>query len=232
MEYLKDIIVERPPVTYIGPTAKRDSRELMSIISGFVKRDAYVLDLGCGAREQAAPIEYLGYRYLGVDISNPASDMLADAHSLPFRSGAFDCILSYAVLEHLHNPYIAIREIERVLKPGGIFVGTVSQGEPFHDSYFHHTPWGLISVIETTEELKILRLWDSMDTLSALARMGRYPKIIKGLIKLVDVIHSAMPFLAPRKLSWPAREQRIDKLFRAGSVCFVIQKHGLKSENV
>ena len=126
---------------------------------------------------------------MGIDISGNSADILANAHALPFKSDAFDFILAYAVLEHLHNPYISIQEIERVLTPGGIFIGTVSQGEPFHSSYFHLTPWGLISLIENTGSLHILRLWDSMDTLLALARMGRYPKIIRSAVKMVDLIH-------------------------------------------
>ena len=75
----------------------------------------------------------IGYRYVGVDYSSSSADLLADAHSIPFGDNTFECVFSYAVLEHLHLPFLAIREIERVLSPSGLFVGTVSQGEPFHD---------------------------------------------------------------------------------------------------
>jgi SAM-dependent methyltransferase len=224
--HLEHIVIERPAVTYNGPQAQRDSRELMSIIQCFVASGGAVLDLGCGPRDQAVPLQYLGYCYVGVDISGSSADLLADAHALPFRDEAFECVLSYAALEHFHAPYIVIREIERVLTPGGIFVGTVSQGDPFHSSYFHMTPWGLIKLVENAEKLRILRLWDSMDTLSSLARIGRYPKIIRGVLKVVDLIHASMPFLAPRRLRWPEREKNLDRLFRGGSICFVIQKAG------
>jgi len=216
--------IERPCITYDGPQAQRDSRELMSQIQVYLKEKSCILDLGCGPRDQAICIEYLGHDYVGVDYYNPAADILACAHALPFKSNSFDCILSYAVLEHLHNPFIAINEIERLLKGGGIFLGTVSQGEPFHDSYFHHTPWGIISLIDSAKKMRIRKLWDSMDTLASLARMGRYPRIIKGLIKAIDWIHIKNPYLSSRKIKWSEREKRLDKLFRAGSVCFVVQK--------
>jgi SAM-dependent methyltransferase len=182
------------------------------------------LDLGCGPRDQAVPIDHLGHKYVGIDISNAAADILADAHSIPFKSMTFDCVLSYATLEHLHNPFLAITEVERVLKPGGIFVGTVSQGEPFHASYFHHTVWGLISLVTAATSMSILRMWASGDTLGSLARMGRYPKVIKSLLRALNLINEKVPYLAPRKMKWSQEEKRLDELYRAGSICFVMQK--------
>ena len=145
-DILEQINIGPPQITYDGPLAQRDSRELLSEMIKSVPTNGRILDLGCGPRDQAKPIEYLGYRYVGVDYSNPSADLLADAHSIPFSDNSFDCVFSYAVLEHLHSPFMAIREIERVLRPGGLFIGTVSQGEPFHASYFHHTTWGLVSL--------------------------------------------------------------------------------------
>jgi ubiquinone/menaquinone biosynthesis C-methylase UbiE len=111
------------------PPAQRDSRELISEMIGSVLPNGRVLDLGCGPKDQAKPIESVGYRYVGVDYSSSLADLLADARSIPFRDSTFECVFSYAVLEHLHSPFLAIRKIERVLSPNGLFVGTVSQGE-------------------------------------------------------------------------------------------------------
>ena len=221
---LENINTDIPRITYDGPSALRDSSGLLSEVARYIRSGACLLDLGCGPRDQAIPVRYLGYRYVGIDYSDPAADILGDAHAIPFISGIFDCVLSYAVLEHVHNPFVAIREIERVLKPGGIFVGTVSQGEPFHDSYFHHTAWGLISLIESTVSLRIERLWDSMDTLESLARMGRYPKIIRAMLKAIERFHNQIPCLAPRRMKWSRKQKRLDKIYRAGSICFVMQK--------
>lgn len=215
-----------PVIVYQGPSAIRDSRELMSELSARVKAGGAVLDLGCGQRDQFIPLNYLGYRYVGFDYSNPAADFLADAHAIPFKSDSFDCVFSYAVLEHLHNPFIAIREIDRVLKSGGVFIGTVSQGEPFHDSFFHHTPWGLLSILVSAPRLKLTKLWASGDTLRALGRMGRYSRIVKRLLAAVDLLNSKAPWLTPRKMRWPQKQKELDKLYRAGSLCFVIQKSG------
>lgn len=221
---LSSIDTNRPNMTYDGPLAQRDSRELMSEVMHRLPSGGDLLDLGCGPRDQVAPLEYLGFRYVGVDYGNPAADFLADAHSLPFKDGSFDCVFSYAVLEHLHNPFIAAHEVLRVLKPSGWYIGTVSQGEPFHSSYFHHTPWALVSLIGATPGLRIVRMWESADTLASLASMGRYSRVIKGALTVVDWIAGRCTWLTPRKMRWPEKDQQLDRLYRAGSLCFSIQR--------
>jgi ubiquinone/menaquinone biosynthesis C-methylase UbiE len=227
-DYLDNVVIDKPLISYKGPTAQRDSSELVSEMQNYLQNNSYVLDLGCGPRDQVIPIEYLGYKYVGVDFSNPAADFLADAHALPLKSKSFDCVMSYAVLEHLHNPFIAIKEIERILKPNGVFIGTVSQGEPFHESYFHHTAWGIFSLISTVTNMKIRRLWSSVDTIKSLSRMGKYPRVIKILLLILDWIHKKMPYLSPRKLNWSQYYKKLDELYRSGSICFVIQKSSEK----
>lgn len=137
------IDVGRPRPTFQGPRGQRDATELLSVMQQMRSHPGRVLDLGCGPKDQAVPITTLGHEYVGVDISSGAADIRADAQALPFQSESFDFVFSYAVLEHVRNPFVALQEVNRVLKPGGIFCGTVSQGEPFHNSYFHPTAlWG------------------------------------------------------------------------------------------
>jgi SAM-dependent methyltransferase len=225
-QVLSDCLVERPANTYAGPSALRDSSELFSAVSASFTNGNALLDLGCGPRDQALPAQHFGLRYVGVDFSSSTADILADAHALPFQEHSFDLALSYAVLEHLYNPFLAVREVTRVLKPGGLFFGTVSQGEPFHNSFFHHTSWGLLHVCQGAG-LRVNRLWYSYDTLRALAVMGRYPKLGRFLISLVDRFLDAAPALSPRKhFRWSRREREIDALHRAASICFVAQRPG------
>ncbi|HET8775929.1 MAG TPA: class I SAM-dependent methyltransferase [Thermoanaerobaculia bacterium] len=221
---LGDVPVGRPVPLYTGPPAQRDSSELFSAASAWLRSGAALLDLGCGPRDQSTPAQHYGLRYAGIDYSSPAADLLGDAHAIPFRDGTFDAVLSYAVFEHLHNPYLAAAEVARVLRPGGIFFGVVSQGEPFHESYFHHTTLGVLAILGFAG-LAPQRLWPSYDTLHSLATMGRYPRPQRLLIELVYRFGRAVPFLAPRKFfRWPEREKQIDELHRAAGIAFVAEK--------
>ncbi|MBL8849797.1 MAG: methyltransferase domain-containing protein, partial [Planctomycetaceae bacterium] len=191
---LEGITVGPPKIVYDGPCPGRSPQLVFSALAAHCGRGSRLLDLGCGPRDQAEPAAHMSYEYLGIDYSNAKADLLADAHALPFAGGSFDAVLSFAVFEHLHNPFLAIREVSRILKPGGVFVGVVSQGEPFHESYFHHTAWGVIALAASTGELDVAQMWPSRDTLLALARMSRYSKVVKLSLRMLDVFNRNTPF--------------------------------------
>jgi SAM-dependent methyltransferase len=221
---LQQLDYGRPRLTYDGPRAERDSRELFSALQHARSSPGDLLDLGCGPRDQAGPAKYLGYRYVGIDLFSDAADIRADAHALPFLPGSFDVVFSYAVLEHLHNPFLGLAEVRRVLRPNGIMVGTVSQGEPFHASFLHHTTWGLASVARFAG-LSLERVWPSRDTLVALGSMGRYPLPVRWGLRMLATVDSRLPMLAPRRwLRWSPEEKLKDACDRAGSLCFVLRR--------
>src|SRR5206468_11528598 len=60
----------------------------------------------------------LANAHLGV-MGLPGRAFLADAESLPFGPGSFDRVSSNGVLHHTPGIDIALREIQRVLRPGG-----------------------------------------------------------------------------------------------------------------
>lgn len=232
LEGLTSLAAGRPRITYDGPRAERDSAEIFSPVTSQLQKGQAMLDLGCGPRDQAVVAEHLGLRYVGIDYASPRADVLADAHAIPFRADTFDVVLSYAVLEHLYNPFLAAGEVARVLRPGGLFIGTVSQGEPFHDSYFHHTTWGVLSVFSSAG-LGVQRLWPSYDTLRSLSQMGRYPVAIRAGLRTLDWVHESAPFLSPRKaMRWSESARRVDELHRAASICFVAARPGGSRDSV
>ncbi len=52
-----------------------------------------------------------------VDTYHP--DIVGDIHNLPFDANTIDAIFCLAVLEHVENPFKAVDEMHRVLRPGG-----------------------------------------------------------------------------------------------------------------
>jgi SAM-dependent methyltransferase len=95
-----------------------------------------LLDIGCGWGRWSLAAARLGYTPVGMDPSLEtiraarrvaeqlgirASYLIGDARYLPFTSGAFDAVFSYAVLQHLSKVEVrqSVNEIARTLKEGG-----------------------------------------------------------------------------------------------------------------
>lgn len=65
--------------------------------------------------------------YTTTDLNSPLADVKADICNLPFADNSFDVILCNHVLEHIPNDTKALKELYRVLKPGGWGVFQVPQ---------------------------------------------------------------------------------------------------------
>ncbi len=65
------------------------------------------------------------------------TDLLADAHRLPFADGAFDAVLALNAFEHYRDPIRAAREIFRVLRPGGRILIRTAFLQPLHEAPWH-----------------------------------------------------------------------------------------------
>ena len=129
----------------------RELRDLLPRLSG------EVVDLGCGRMPYRALVP--AARYVGVDLDTPvtrelaAADILYDGRRLPLAAGSFDGALCSQVLEHVFTPEEFLREIARVLRPGGWLVLTVpfvwDEHEQPHD-YARYSSFGLRALLERT----------------------------------------------------------------------------------
>ncbi|HEU4587397.1 MAG TPA: methyltransferase domain-containing protein [Gemmatimonadales bacterium] len=61
----------------------------------------------------------LGSEYVTIDRYDPTVSLQCDLLSLPFPDASFDAILCYHVLEHVDDDRRAMRQLRRVLRPGG-----------------------------------------------------------------------------------------------------------------
>src|SRR5207249_3560370 len=79
-----------------------------------------VLDVGCGVKPYYPFFRPYASEYVGVDVvENPAADLQGAVESLPAEDGSFDLVLCIQVLEHAEDPAQGVRELRRVVAPGG-----------------------------------------------------------------------------------------------------------------
>jgi len=92
-----------------------------------------ILDLGCGVGGMLAQLEEYG-RVIGTDVTLKGLQHCAARH-FPrlvasngpagcFRDGSLDCITAFDALEHITDDTGTLREIRRMLKPGGLLVAS------------------------------------------------------------------------------------------------------------
>lgn len=85
-----------------------------------------VLDVGGRVQPYRPLITTGGMRYIAVDLRTTSLvDVIADAGRLPFTDGQYDLVICTQTIQYVANPFEAMAEIRRVLKPGGFMLLSV-----------------------------------------------------------------------------------------------------------
>jgi SAM-dependent methyltransferase len=87
--------------------------------TNFYKDNLRVLDVAPTRLFQQQCRKLANIEYISVDIDSPLAMMRVDITDMPFPDSSFDCIICYHVLEHIVDDRQAMRQLYRVLKPGG-----------------------------------------------------------------------------------------------------------------
>jgi len=195
-----------------------------------------VMDLGCGPGDSVDFFRSIdeSIDWVGVDLEqSPEVDrrkrvdadfVSFNGTDLPFEKDHFDIIYCNQVFEHVRHPAALLKEIERVLKPGGYFVGSTSQLEPYHSySVWNFTPYGFQLLTEEAG-LRLIEVRPGIDALTLIVRRGlRRHKVFSRWWERESPLNKLIGLVGKiRKQSH--QEINATKLLFCGQFCFIVQK--------
>jgi SAM-dependent methyltransferase len=219
-----------PPVRYPRNGAFQGGNRLSRTLSTHLPPagpNDVLFDLGCGDTQVGAHLaRQRGYEYVGGDIYGRDASALVDAHALPFASESIAACCTFAVLEHVRVPQLVAAELRRVLRPGGVLIGSVAFLEPYHaGSHFHHTHLGTHEALSVAgfEQIQVEANadWRASDALYGMytARgipFGRYLRpLFRPTLRLLT-----------RSTRWTTRRQPDELLLMTAGYRFVARRPG------
>lgn len=117
------------------------------------------LVIGAGFRVSEYQARFPTTRWLVTDVEATfGATVVGDVTALPVADASQDLVLCEHVLEHVVDPLTAAREIERVLRPGGIALITTPFNYPWHGGYidfYRLTPAGYLTTFRNLEPVHV-----------------------------------------------------------------------------
>ena len=170
---------------------------------------ARALDLGADKSPYRDLLQSRGYEVRTLDITRDGgADYAGTAEATGLPDASFDLVLCTQVIEHCMNPWAAVREIHRILKPGGYLVVSAPHVWFFHPHPTDHWRFtqegmahlcreaGLVPVTMLAQGGSVLTLCQVLNFL-AYGVLGRAGAPLYGAINLIAAIGDR---LAPNQL--------------------------------
>jgi SAM-dependent methyltransferase len=134
-----------------------------------------VLDVGCGVKPYEPFFAPFTDAYVGVDaIESPHAELLGRVEALPVEDESVEVVLCNQVLEHCDDPALAVRELFRVLVPGGVALASTHGVQVYHpapDDLWRWTHAGLGRLFEQNAEWAAVTVTPGAGTTACLAML-------------------------------------------------------------
>jgi len=99
-----------------------------------------ILDVGSGLKPYYPFFEPFAEAHVGIDLT-PSADLQGKVEALPVEDASFHVVLCTQVLEHCDDPGQAVRELRRVVKPGGRVLASTHGTMVYHPAPHDHWRW-------------------------------------------------------------------------------------------
>jgi len=114
-------------------------RMVRRVVEKLASHDATILDIGCGAGGLHHVVAPLFHRYIGCDVveypgfPKGAEFIKVDLETgnVPLPTGSVDVAIAVETIEHLESPRALLREMSRVVRPGGYVIVTTPNNLSF-----------------------------------------------------------------------------------------------------
>lgn len=147
------------------------------------------LDLGGGRafqkRLSGARALFEGKRFYSLDLSpERGPDIVGDIQRLPLADGSIEGIVCLSVLEHVPDPWRAVSEMHRILKPGGRALVHVpflhpDHGTPTLPDYHRFTSDGVRRLFRFFSRVEVEALDDYVEAVAKMATGFRVPRLAR-----------------------------------------------------
>lgn len=182
---------------------------LLNLMQSGVAEKGSVTDLSPGM----VKVALRNAENLGLDVDG----RVADAEKIPYDDNTFDLVVGHAVLHHIPDVELALREVLRVLKPGGrfIFAGEPSTIGDFYARWMSRATWAITTNVTRFGPLQSWRRsQEELDESSRAAALEAVvdihtfdPDELAGIARSAGAakVSTATEELAAAMLGWPVR---------------------------
>lgn len=190
----------------------------LEYLSSILPASGTTLEVGAGSGRLSCLLAMAGYRTVCLDSSREALQsartnyesirsegrfVAGDGGTLPVRDGSFDVVLSTGLLEHFEDPSPIVREMVRVLKPGGLFYSDIV---PKKFSLFRSLDWtGNVKRAVTGERIE--EMYERSFTQAEILDMLKEQGLAQARVFPAGVVPPYLPVLSrfQRLKEWEVR---------------------------
>lgn len=123
--------------TFPGYNLNKQHEATLATVAAHLQGSGRILDVGCGAGFTALALADMGYQVSGIDLAPKMIERaqheaglrglnidfrVSGAESLPYEAAGFDAVIALGLMGNLREDQPTLREMYRVLKPGGLLV--------------------------------------------------------------------------------------------------------------
>jgi SAM-dependent methyltransferase len=166
-------------------------------IKDIASNSRVVLDVGGGRKFQKGMSKYASlfkdHDYITLDnVKDYQPDILGDIKNIPLADNSVDAIICRAVLEHIDDPFKAVAEIFRVLRPNGRCLVSLPFLYPYHadknyyGDFYRYTADGVKYMFRNFSQIEIVNIRGLMETVVNLLPYRPLRRVLAFLARIFD----------------------------------------------